>query len=110
MKCECACTASVSVHALADVPGPSLARIVASLHSPQGMAAGEAESGDGGPVHADFRLWLTCAFSSKLPASLVQMGLKVTLDPPTGVQSFMLAAYERFDFLSETSSSSYVSR
>jgi dynein heavy chain len=38
-------------------------------------------------VHEDFRLWITCQESKEFPLGLLQMAIKVTTEPPQGLQA-----------------------
>jgi len=41
----------------------------------------------GKEVHQDFRLWLTCAPADDFPLGLLQMAIKVTTEPPSGLRA-----------------------
>lgn len=41
----------------------------------------------GKEVHEDFRLWITCQESREFPLGLLQMAIKVTTEPPKGLQA-----------------------
>lgn len=38
-------------------------------------------------IHEDFRLWITCEPHKEFPLGLLQMGIKVTTEPPMGLQA-----------------------
>lgn len=38
-------------------------------------------------VHEDFRLWITCQASNDFPLGLLQLAIKVTTEPPKGLQA-----------------------
>jgi dynein heavy chain len=62
---------------------PSLARIAGSF-KPDDIAD-------------DFRLWLTSMPSPVFPVSVLQSGLKITMEPPKGLRSNLLNAYSKLD-------------
>lgn len=38
-------------------------------------------------IHEDFRLWITCEPHPEFPLGLLQMAIKVTTEPPKGLQA-----------------------
>ena len=46
--------------------------------------------------HADFRLWLSSAPTNEFPMSILQAGLKITTEPPSGLKPNLTRLYNKF--------------
>jgi dynein heavy chain len=44
-------------------------------------------------IHPDFRLWITCEPHKEFPLGLLQMAIKVTTEPPKGIQAGLSRTY-----------------
>merc|ERR1719502_287600 len=44
-------------------------------------------------IDDDYRLWITCEITSRFPIGLLQMAIKVTLEPPAGLKAGLARTY-----------------
>merc|ERR1719405_261227 len=44
-------------------------------------------------IEPEFRLWLSCEITEKFPIGLLQMSIKVTLEPPAGLKAGLFRTY-----------------
>jgi dynein heavy chain len=46
-----------------------------------------------GEINEDYRLWITCEITPRFPIGLLQLVIKVTLEPPAGLKAGMMRTY-----------------
>merc|ERR1719157_12314 len=44
-------------------------------------------------IDEEFRLWITCEITARFPIGLLQMTIKVTLEPPAGMKAGLARTY-----------------
>ena len=46
-----------------------------------------------GEIDSDFRLWITCEVTNRFPIGLLQMSIKVTMEPPMGLKAGLFRTF-----------------
>lgn len=57
----------------------------------------EIEKLNSSGAHRDFRLWLTSSPAARLPLSLLQTCIKITMEPPNGLKIFLLRSLNQIE-------------
>ncbi|XP_058525212.1 dynein axonemal heavy chain 14 isoform X2 [Ochotona princeps] len=66
---------------------------LAAKFMPRLCAIVESLNGPDMKIDPEFRLWLTSKSNSCIPIPILQMGVKITVDPPQGLQSNLLQTF-----------------
>jgi dynein heavy chain len=74
---------------------PTLETMVENL--PSCIADSPTPGADPEEVHPFFRLWLTAMPSPEFPISTLQIGVKLTVEPPKGLRSALIRTYLGFE-------------